>query len=428
MAGKQRKRWLGWSGLVALALVGVAMIGRALWPPPLWSDSEVVSLQSLAIASLPELPADPSNRVADDAQAAELGQRLFFDTRFSANGQVACATCHLPEQQFQDGLPLAQGVGTTTRRTMPLAGAAYSPWLFWDGRKDSLWAQALGPLESAVEHGGNRTQYAHLIAGQYRAEYEALFGALPDLSHLPTSAGPVDDAEARAAWEAMSDEDRQLVNTVYANMGKAIAAYERRLQPGTSRFDAYVEAVVNGDRAQMDALFSPDEVAGLRLFIGEANCLQCHNGPLFTDNHFHNTGVPVVEGLPEDTGRLLGAQQVLADEFNCLGAYSDAEAGDCSELRYMVAEGDELLRAYRPPSLRNVAQRPPYMHAGQFETLAEVLRHYNEAPEAPAGHHEIEALNLSETQLGQLEAFLRTLTGPIDSEARWLEAPDAGAT
>ena len=428
MAGVKRNRWLGWAGLVVLALVGVAMIGRALWQPLPWSDSEVVSLRSLAIASLPALPADPSNRFAEDAQAAAFGQRLFFDPRLSANGQVACASCHLPELQFQDGLPLAQGVGTTTRRTMALAGVAYSPWLFWDGRKDSLWSQALGPLENAVEHGGSRTQYAHLIAEFYRAEYEALFGALPDLSRLPASAGPVDDAEARTAWEAMSEDDRQAVNTVYANIGKAIAAYERKLQPGVSRFDAYVEAVVSGDRAQMETLFTPDEEAGLRLFIGEANCLQCHNGPLFTDNHFHNTGVPAVEGLPEDTGRLLGAQQVLADEFNCLGPYSDAEPDDCSELRYMVAEGDDLVRAYRPPSLRNVAERPPYMHAGQFSTLAEVLRHYNEAPEAPAGHHEIEALNLSDAQLGQLEAFLRTLTGPLDTEARWLEAPEAGAT
>lgn len=418
---------LAWVGVAALAVLGAVLVGRALWQPFPWNENEVITLQSLAITSLPELPPDASNRVADDAQAAELGQRLFFDTRLSVNGQVACASCHLPAQQFQDGLALAQGVGTTTRRTMPLAGAAYSPWLFWDGRKDSLWSQALGPLESAVEHGGNRTQYAHLIAAHYRSEYEAVFGMLPDLSHLPASAGPVDDAAARRAWEAMSEDDQRLVNTIYANMGKSIAAYERQLQPGASRFDAYVEAVVNRDTTAMQALFTPDEEAGLRLFIGEANCLQCHNGPLFTDNHFHNTGVPAVDDLPEDTGRQLGAQQVLADEFNCLGEYSDAGPGDCSELRYMVAEGEELVRAYRPPSLRNVAERPPYMHAGQFDTLAVVLRHYNNAPEAPAGHHEIEPLNLSDAQLNQLEAFLRTLSGPLASEPRWLEAPNASA-
>lgn len=417
------KRWI--IALIVVALGGAGLIARALWQPFPWTEAEVATLRSLSIASLPEPPVDPSNRVSDDPQAAALGQRMFFDTRFSANGEVACATCHLPEQQFQDGIALAQGVGTTTRRTMPLAGVAHSPWLFWDGRSDSLWAQALEPLESAVEHGGDRTQYAHLVAAYYREPYEALFGPLPDLSHLPPSAGPVADADARAAWETLSPEDQALVNTVFANIGKVIAAYERHLQPGASRFDAYVEAVASGDREQMATLYTPDEEAGLALFIGEANCLQCHNGPLFSDNHFHNTGVPVVETLPEDTGRLQGAQHVLASEFNCLGPYSDASARDCTELRFMVAEGHELERAFRAPSLRNVAGRPPYMHAGQIDTLDAVLRHYNAALPAPAGHSEIVPLGLSDEQLDQLEAFLQTLTGPLNADARWLEAPES---
>src|SRR5690606_15553813 len=107
---------------------------------------------SLSIKSLPPLPPDPSNRYGDDPRAAALGHQLFFDTRLSANGKVSCATCHDPGRDFQDGLPLAVGVGTNTRRTMPIAGTAYSPWMFWDGRKDSQWSQALGPLESPVEH------------------------------------------------------------------------------------------------------------------------------------------------------------------------------------------------------------------------------------------------------------------------------------
>src|SRR5690606_23988523 len=127
-----------------------------------------------------------------------------------------------------------------------------------------------------------RTQYAHLIDQHYKAEYEAIFGPLPELSALPVNAGPVEDAAAHAAWDAMSDADRETVNRIYANLGKAIAAYERRIMPGPSRFDAYVEAALNGDDETMEATLTPDEVAGLRLFIGEANCLQCHNGPLFT--------------------------------------------------------------------------------------------------------------------------------------------------
>ena len=102
-----------------------------------WNEDELTTLRGLWIDSLPSLPADPSNQYADNPEAAKFGQKLFFDTRFSSNGKVSCATCHLPEKQFQDGTPLANGVGTTTRRTMTIVGTAYSPWLFWDGRKDS---------------------------------------------------------------------------------------------------------------------------------------------------------------------------------------------------------------------------------------------------------------------------------------------------
>jgi cytochrome c peroxidase len=410
-----------------VAVLGIAVAVYAVWPRLAWSDDEIATLKGLWIGSLPALPSDPSNAVANDPRAATLGHQLFFDTRFSSTGTVACASCHVPTLDFQDGVPLGQGVGTMNRRTMPLAGTAYSPWLFWDGRKDSQWAQALGPLESAVEHGGNRTQYAHLIATHYRAEYEALFGPLPDLSdrtRFPLSAGPVDDPTARAAWEAMTPEDQQIVTRIYVNLGKVIAAYERLLMPGPSRFDQYVDALVNGDTATMQTALTPDEVAGARLFIGKANCTSCHTGPLLTNNDFHNTGVPAVAGLPDDTGRALGAQQVIRDEFNCLSQWSDAKPEDCAELRFLKADGHELERQYKPPSLRDVAERAPYMHAGQFATLREVLEHYNRAPEAPAGHSELEPLNLSDTELAQLEAFLGSLSAPLSAPPEFLQAPE----
>lgn len=400
--------------VTGLVIVASGITAYWLWPRPAWSEEEIATLRSLWIGSLPPLAPDPSNRYSDDPAAAVLGEKIFFDTRFSRTGQVACATCHLPQMDFQDGKRLSEGVGRTNRRAMPIAGTAYSPWFFWDGRKDSQWAQVLGPLESPVEHGGNRTQYAHLIEQYYKVEYEAIFGPLPDLSTFPPDAGPVEDAAARAAWEAMSEEEQERVNRIFVNMGKAVAAYERRIMPTASRFDRYVEAVINGDTEMMAATLTPDEVAGLRLFIGKANCLQCHNGPLFTDNHFHNTGVPAAVDLPEDTGRALGAQQVLADEFNCLGPYSDATEDQCTELRFMVAEGHELERQFKAPSLRNVARRAPFMHAGQFDSLDAVLAHYNTAPQAPAGHSELEPLMLSEREISQLIAFLHTLSAPLD--------------
>ena len=389
--------------------------------PTRWDENELVRLKNLWIGSLPPLPADPSNQYADNPDAAAFGQKLFFDTRFSSNSKVACATCHLPDKQFQDGTPLANGVGTTNRRTMTILGTAYSPWLFWDGRKDSQWAQALGPMESPVEHGGNRTLYAHLIAKFYADEYTALFGPLPDLSALPRSAGPVADPEAAANWEAMSSEEKEAVTRIYVNMGKSIAAYERHLNPGASRFDQYVEAILNNDPA--GDILTDDEIAGLKLFIGEANCTNCHNGPLFTNNDFHNTGVPAAQYLPDDVGRSLGAQQVLADEFNCLSVYSDAQPDECAELNFLVLDEHQQERQYKPPSLRNVSQRGPFMHAGQFATLEEVLNHYNTAPQAPSGHSELEPLNLTEKQIAQIIAFLKTLDGPIDADPRWLTSP-----
>jgi cytochrome c peroxidase len=375
-----------------------------------WTAEELDELRSMSLASLDPLPADPTNRVADDPDAAALGRALFFETRLSANGRVSCATCHKADRGFQDGTALATGVGTTARRTMPIAGMARSPFLFWDGRKDSLWAQALGPLESAVEHGGTRAQYAHVIADVYAREYERIFGPLPDLSRVPRAAGPVTDREAAAAWEALGPADREVVTRVFVNAGKAIAAYERRIDFGPSRFDDYVALVTAGRSGRR--VFDRDEVAGLRLFIGRANCTQCHSGPLFTNGEFHNTGVPPRPGLALDHGRLTGAAAVAADEFNCRSAWSDARQR-CDELDYMVTGVPELERAYKVPSLRNVAERAPYMDAGQFATLAGVLDHYNRAPAAAAGHTELRPLALTPVELRQLEAFLRTLSGPL---------------
>jgi cytochrome c peroxidase len=373
-----------------------------------WSAREIAELGSLSLRTLGPVPADPTNRVADDAGAAALGERLFFDARLSANGRVSCATCHDPARDFQDGVALAKGVGTTSRRTMPIASMAFSPFLFWDGRKDSLWAQALGPLESAVEHGGTRAQYAHVIARHYQREYERLFGALPDLSDVPAKAGPVDDPAAHAAWRAMTEAQRDVVTRVFVNIGKAIAAFERRIVYRPSRFDRYVDALVDTGRAP-EGVLGRDEVAGLRLFIGKASCTNCHNGPLLTNNEFHSTGVPARPGLLDDRGRLTGADAVLGDEFNCRSRWSD-HTSTCAELQFLVTGDHALDRAFKVPSLRNVAERAPYMHAGQIEILAEVIAHYNKAPQAPTGHTELKPLRLTASERVQIEAFLRSLS------------------
>jgi len=391
--------------LVTMVMTTTTAAGRGGW-----TKAQVDELRSLSLAELEPIPRDPTNLVADDPRAVDLGRRLFFDTRLSSNGQVACSTCHQPERGFQDGAARATGVGSTTRRAMPLAGMARSPFLFWDGRKDSLWAQALGPLESPVEHGGTRAQYAKMVAASYASDYEQIFGGLPDLSSVPSSATPAADRDAALAWSALSARQRDDVTRVFVNIGKAIAAWERRIEFGRSRFDRYAQAVSSGQREP--GILTDDEIAGLRLFIGRGNCTQCHNGPLFTSNEFHNTGVPPRPELAPDRGRLSGATAVVRDEFNCWSRWSDARE-QCSELEFIVTGEHTLDGAYKVPSLRNVAERAPYMDAGQFATLAAVLDHYNRAPAAATGHSDVHPLGLGPVELRQLEAFLRTLSGPI---------------
>lgn len=403
--------------LVFLSFGGVALIaGVALASSPKWIDGwnadEVAVLSSLQLNQLPAVPKDPSNAYESLPAAVNLGQRIFFDRRFSGNQAVACATCHDPKKQFQDGRPLGQGVGTGARRTMPVVAAGYSPFLFWDGRKDSLWSQALGPLEDPVEHGGNRLTYAHLLKTHYRGDYEAIFGTMPDLTRLPKGASPIGTTAEIAAWSTMNEAARHDVSRVFANMGKALAAYQKTLQYGESRLDRYVGSVVNGDETALRIL-SSQEKNGLRIFIGKGQCITCHNGPLLTDQHFHNTGIaPRNLGKP-DFGRNAALAKVREDEFNCLGRYSDAKPELCEELRFLAIDDHTLDAAFKPPSLRNVALRPPYMHAGQIASLTEVVHHYRNAPKSLAGHTELKPIKLSDKEVRDLVEFLGTLSGPI---------------
>jgi len=388
--------------IAAVAGAGVMISG------PHWSTDELKKIQSLSIASLPALKPDPSNRVSDNPGAAALGMALFFDTRLSANGNISCASCHKPDRQFQDDLPVGRGMALGNRRTMPVAGTAYFPFLFWDGRKDSQWSQALGPLENPLEHGADRTMVVRLVTTAYKSQYEALFGAAPNLEGLPEHAMPGGSAELAAAWDTMGPEQQLAINRTYANIGKAIAAFERTVTPEPTRFDLFAQAVADGDQGRADRLLSESERAGLKLFIGQGNCVTCHSGPLLTDNAFHNLGLPGADPS-KDAGRSAAVTVLQEDQFNCLGPFSDAAQTQCSELRFMETTSSDLVGAFRSPSLRGAAQRAPYMHSGQFATLADLLVHYNKAPAAVFGTSELKPLGLTKQQLADIEAFLRTL-------------------
>lgn len=387
--------------LVVIVTIAVAVAASRIWPPADdWTESDVAMLRSLWIGSLPELPDDPTNAVADDPRAASLGHELFFSTSLSPSNAIACATCHRPELRFTDGMRKGRGVGESKRNTISIVGSAYSPWQYWDGRRDSQWAQAMSPIEDAAEHGGSRQHAVNALASnsEFREPYEQIFGSLPEL------------------------DDPQNVDTVFSNIGKAIAAYERLLIPAPSRFDNFVAAVIAGDNEQQAALLTDDEEAGLRLFIGKAACTQCHNGPLFTNHEFHNTGVLSFPGEVPDKGRAAGVRDVLANPFNCHGTFSDAVRQDCAELDF-ARSGFEVLGAFRTPSLRNLEGTQPYMHKGQLFTIADVLQHYNEAPLSMIGHNEAKPLGLNAIELGQLESFLETLAAPLSTPQHWLQAP-----
>ncbi|TVQ89422.1 MAG: hypothetical protein EA397_15295 [Deltaproteobacteria bacterium] len=375
-----------------------------------WSEEELQTLRALRLD--PTLPADPTNRWSDDPEAAKLGRSLFFDPGLSPSGAVSCATCHNPALGFSDGRAVSQGVGETARNAPAIPGSQYGPWQFWDGRADTLWAQAAGPVESPVEMGSDRTFFARHVMNTHGEAYRAIFGGgltQEQLDRLPARAAPGIDPDLDAAWKALSAEDREAVMEVFTKGLKAIAAYERQLLPTEAPFDRYVDAVLAGD-PEGGGHLKPAQVRGLSLFVREANCTLCHHGPHFTDRAFHNLGLP---GLTRyDPGRSLGALEVLSHEFNCKSPWSDTDR--CEELEYLDPSFPDFQQAFKTPTLRNVALTAPYMHHGGLQTLHEVIEFYDELPgESNVNHRELtlQPLGLTEKDRRDLVSFLNALTG-----------------
>lgn len=384
----------------------VASGGSPAAPPV---DPEVLARLRLDTTPRPA----PTNRWADDPAAAALGHALFYDPGLSPSGTVSCATCHDPARNFGGSTPLAEALGTTDRHAPTIPGSQWGAWFYWDGRADSLWAQALGPMEAAAEMGGDRMYVARYVTTAYADDWTASFGQPPDFSDMgrfPAHARP-GEGPMGEAWEAMAPEDRALVDQVFATAAKAIGAFERTLVPTDAPFDRYVDAVLAGDPDGGGHL-TDEAVRGLELFVGRANCIACHHGPQFTDRAFHNLGLPEPHGY--DPGRAAGAVKVLKSEASCGGPMADTD--DCPELTYLDPAFPDFQAAFKTPSLRNVATSAPYMHKGQFATLADVLTFYSELPGDPAVNHReltLQPLGLGAGDKAALEAFLRSLTGPL---------------
>ncbi|MEQ8767348.1 MAG: cytochrome c peroxidase [Planctomycetota bacterium] len=392
-----------------IALV-CALLAGMLQEPVSFTKAERRAVLSLSPLASP--PADPTNRVADDPEAARLGQRLFFEERFSKTEDVSCATCHDPARAFTDGKPLAETLGTSTRHTPHLWNLAWSRWFFWDGRADSLWAQAAGPIENPIEMGGSRLRLAKVVLEDetLRPAMESVFGALPDVG-LP-------DGDARPgteAWDALDEETQRLTTQVLVDVGKALAAYERRLVSQNSPFDQFVLRMREGEPLGAD-LLNVSAQRGLKLFIGKGQCMMCHHGPNFTDGEFHGLRLPVRGGgFPKDAGRFEGVSRLESSELRADGIYSDASDGERARRSQRLRRSPATWGEFKTPSLRHVARTAPYMHQGQFATLREVLKFYSTLEGATsAGHHQeilLTPRDFTDQEIDDLIAFLESLTG-----------------
>ncbi len=371
-------------------------------------------------------PDDPTNPYDTDPRAAHLGRWLFFDTGLSVDGNQSCAGCHLPERGFQDGRRVAPGTLHLGRNTPTVVGAAWRRWFFWDGRADSLWSQALHPLEGEAEFASSRVALAHYVAGfdELRRAYEALFGALPDVSGWPADARPVPEEPehpSHVAWAAMGEAERDAANRIAANLAMAIGAYERALVPGEAPFD-------RAARGEPDSAWTSDAAAGFTKFKA-FGCASCHGGPSFTDDEFHFSGVPPREGNREvDPGRYGGIAFLREDPFNSAGPYSAEPDGPRARLtRNLRWDGDQF-GEFKTPTLRNLRHTAPYMHAGQFATLEEVLGFYaTRAGALPAGHHGealLQPIPMDADDRRHLLAFLESLNG--DGPPAELRVPPDG--
>jgi cytochrome c peroxidase len=336
---------------------------------------------------------DPGNRVSGNSAAIALGEILFFDARLSGNGQVSCATCHIPERGWSDGRQTAAGVGKVDRNTPGLLNARLNRWFGWDGASDSLWASALRPLHDAREMNMSEAAVARLLRedGPLSCRYRRLFG---------TSAAPGDSDDTRIA----------------VNAAKAIAAFVETLNSSRTPFDDYRDGLASGNA---DLKYPEAALRGLKIFVGKGNCQLCHFGPNFTNGEFHATGIEHFIGPGKvDSGRFGGIQALQASPFNLLGRFNDDTSGANALATRYVAQQHRNFGEFKVPSLRNLDATAPYMHNGSLATLHDVVRHYSEvSPDRvhSDGENLIRALNLAPPEIDDLVAFLRTLSVATDN-------------
>lgn len=397
--------------------------------------AEVVKL-----SPLPEVPADPTNAYADNAAAARLGQMLFFDKSYAGplavaddgangglgkvgdTGKVSCASCHAAGSEGLDdrrstpnNVSLAASFGT--RNALGATNASFYRWTNWGGRFDSQWSLPTAVAESPAIMNSTRLQVAHMLYAKYRTEYDAIFPTPLDPDLDPASANasrfPATGKPGDASWNAMETDDQTIVNRIYANYGKALAAYMRTLVSRDAPFDRFVA----GDNHAISA----SAIRGIKLFLAKG-CVRCHSGPNFSDDKFHALLVPQTgPHVPaSDLGRYQDVPGLLASVFNTSGPFSDDTGTHKLD---NLAQQDDQKGKFRTKSLRNVAGAGPYMHAGQFATLGEVLDFYAQGGGDPGTTGIVKdpllaPLSLSVQDKLDLIEFMKSLTGaPLPASA-----------
>lgn len=343
-------------------------------------EADLLAVLETPPLGLPAIPVPDDNPVTGDK--VQLGRRLFFDRRLSANNTVSCAMCHIAEQGFaQNELRTPVGIeGKSVRRNAPtIYNTAYLTRLFHDGREFSLENQIWAPLLADNEM-GNLSVGAVIERIRGLADYEGLF----------------ERAFARGP-------DMQTISM-------ALASYERTLVSGDSPFDRWH---FGEDETAMDE----SAKRGFALFRGKARCVSCHSiargFALFTDNEFHNTGVGYYATMQPSAVELNvflapgRSERVSTDIATTTGTEQFRDLG-----RYEVTGSPADRWRYRTPALRNVSLTAPYMHDGSLPSLADVVSFYDRGG-IPNDELDplIGPLGLSESEKADLLSFLQALTG-----------------
>ena len=337
---------------------------------------------------------DPGNRVSGQPLAIELGRRLFRDPRLSPVGYIACVTCHQPDRSFTDLKARAHGLADLPRNTPSVVNLAGQAWYGWDGASDSLWLASIRPLLDDREFDSTPAIVARLFARdpELAACYRAVFGESAQRNH-----------------------QRTLVN-----VGKALAAYQETLVTARTAFDDFRDALAISP-APPQATYPQAAQRGLKLFVGEARCINCHMGAKFSDNSFHallHSAGSAAAVL--DHGRLAGIAKLRSNSLNLLGRYNDDPTRRNAIATSETMAQEALRNGFRTPGLRNVGATGPYMHDGRMDRLQDAVQH---PLPAAGGAHVHKPLNAA--QVEDLLAFLATLAQPKE---RPLQAYSEAAT